>query len=444
MAELPLTIGLSLGADLEWPIFFEDIVARLEPRIPIGSDHHTFRVERVTIEPFFLRQPVRYAVLLDRLTHWYHTSREWIKKAVVHDDLYVFNNPFTVQSMEKHTSYAAMMRLGLPVPRTVLLPPKETAPQPDLQVTLDQYARFFDLAEIAKQIGYPCYMKPFDGGAWRGVSRIENDDQLRSAYEQSGRSIMHLQEAVEPYDLFVRTLAVGPQVNVIRYDPTAPMHDRYKVDFNFVDADEWQLLSDMVLTINSFFNWDFNSCEALRKEGAFYPIDFANACPDSQVTSLHYHLPWLVKAKIRWSLFVAATHRRVRYNPDWEPYFDIAASDRPYRDKLSAYASLAHQAYDTDRFLEFCDTHLSHLDEITWDYFSTDRALEAVRRKVSVIFPPHEVDLYTEHFWGLLQFWRRTERDRLDLLGSKPMPARAIDEKPLEPLHVGERVEENL
>jgi hypothetical protein len=162
------------------------------------------------------------------------------------------------------------------------------------------------------------------------------------------------------------------------------------------------------------------------------------------VTSLHYHLPWLVKAQIRWSLFVAATHRRVRYNPDWEPYFDIAASDRPYRDKLSAYASLAHQAYDTDRFLEFCDTHLSHLDEITWDYFSTDRALEAVRRKVSVIFPPHEVDLYTEHFWGLLQFWRRTERDRLDLLGSKPMPARAIDEKPLEPLHVGERVEENL
>ena len=114
MAEIPLTIGLSLGADLEWPVFFEDIVARLDPRIPRGDDTITFRVERVTIEPFLLRQPVRYAVLLDRLTHWYHTSREWIKKAVVHDDLYVFNNPFTLQSMEKHTSYAAMMRLGPP------------------------------------------------------------------------------------------------------------------------------------------------------------------------------------------------------------------------------------------------------------------------------------------------------------------------------------------
>lgn len=433
MAEIPLTIGLSLGADLEWPIFYEDIIARMNPRIPQGGDTITFRVERVTIEPFYLQQPVRYAVLLDRLTHWYHTSREWIKKAVVHDDLYVFNNPFTVQSMEKHTSYAAMMRLGLPVPRTVLLPPREYDSQPDLQVTLEQYAHLFDLGEVAKEIGYPCFMKPFDGGAWRGVTRIENEQQLRSAYDQSGRSIMHLQEAIEPFDLFVRALAVGPQVNIIRYDPAAPMHDRYKVDFNFVGADEWQLLSDMVLTINSFFNWDFNSCETLRKDGNFYPIDFANACPDSQVTSLHYHLPWLVKAKIRWSLFVAATRRPMRHNPDWNPYFEIAASGAPYREKLAAYSKIAHQRYDTDRFLEFCDTHLADLDEITWEYFSTDRAHEAVRRKVAVIFPSNEVERFTEHFWGLLQFWRRTERDRLDLLGSLPLST-PIPSDPLHPL----------
>ena len=432
MAEVPLTIGLSLGADLEWPVFFEDIIARLNPQIPSGDDTMSFRVERVTIEPFFLRQPVRYAVLLDRLTHWYHTSREWIKKAVVHDDLYVFNNPFTIQSMEKHTSYAAMMRLGLPVPRTLLLPPKEYDPQPDLQVTLVQYARLFDIAEVANQVGYPCYMKPFDGGAWRGVSRIENEEQLRVAYDKSGRSIMHLQEAVEPFDLFVRALAVGPQVNIIHYDPAEPMHDRYKVDFNFLDASEWQLMSDMVLTINSFFNWDFNSCEALRKEGEFYPIDFANACPDSQVTSLHYHLPWLVKAKIRWALYVAATGRKVRHNPDWNAFFDIARQDMPYREKLSAYAGIAHERYETDRFLEFCDTHLAMLDEITWEYFGAERAREAVRRKVSVIFPSHEVEQYTEHFWGLLQFWRRTERDRLDILGSNPSTTGEYgDEHPL-------------
>jgi len=65
------------------------------------------------------------------------------------------------------------------------------------------------------------------------------------------------------------------------------------------------------MTINAFFGWEFNSCESLRdRNGVFSPIDFANACPDFQVTSLHYHFPELVKNMVRWSLFCAATKRR--------------------------------------------------------------------------------------------------------------------------------------
>jgi hypothetical protein len=111
----------------------------------------------------------------------------------------------------------------------------------------------------------------------------------------------------------------------------------------------------------------------------------------------------------------------MRHNPDWDPYFEVADGAGTYREKLAAYAEIAHRYFDTERFLEFCDTYLPHLDEVTWDYFSTDRALEAVRRKVSVIFPPPEVERFTDHFWGLLQFWRQTERDRLDSIGSHPM-----------------------
>jgi len=413
MAEVVRRIGLSLGADLCWPICFEEILKRLDLALKLDGDTVRFEVERLTIEPFDLAQPVRYDVVLDRLTHWYHTSREWIKKAVVMNDLYVFNNPWSIQANEKHTSYAAMMRLGFPVPPTWLLPPKEYEPSADLQVTLDRYARLFDLGEVGDKVGYPLFIKPFDGGAWVGVSKIADRAELQKAYDSSGRRIMHLQRAVDPFDLFVRAVGVGPQVHVMKYDPGAPLHDRYKVEFDFVSAEEWQTLANYCLTINAFFGWDFNSCESLRQGGVFHPIDFANACPDSQVTSLHYHFPWLVKAKLKWALFVAATRRRMRKNLDWEPFFEIAASGAPFRDRLAGYARLAHERFDSDRFVEFCARHLPHVDEVVWEFFGTPEAKRAVRLKVEALFPPHEVESFTEHFWGLIQFWRKTESDYL-------------------------------
>ena len=93
-------IGLSLGADICWPKAFEDILGRWNPELKIGGEALRFEVDRVTIEPFDLKQPVKYDVVLDRLTHWYANTREWIKKAILLDDLYTFNNPWSVQSMD--------------------------------------------------------------------------------------------------------------------------------------------------------------------------------------------------------------------------------------------------------------------------------------------------------------------------------------------------------
>jgi len=411
MANITRRIGLSLGADLCWPLCFEEIVKRLQLDLAIGSDRIGVEVERATIEPFDLQRPCPYDLVLDRLTHWYHTSREWIKKAVIMDGLYVLNNPWSLQSMEKHSTYCAMMHLGLPVPTTWLVPPKEYDALEDLQPTLERYARLFDLGEIGGQVGYPMFMKPYDGGAWKGVERIEDEAALRAAYEKSGRRVMHLQRAVEDHDLFVRCLAVGPQTRIMRYDPSAPLHDRYKVDFDIVSAEDAALLRDMTLTINTFFGWDFNSCEALRSDGVYYPIDFANACPDSQVTSLHYHFPWLVKALIRWAVFCAVTKRPMRRTLDWAPYYEVLAQGLPYRQRLAAYGRIASERLESGRFEEFCAQHLAHLDEVAWEFFGTDVAKHAVRIKVQALFPAHEVEQFTEHFWGLVQFWRKTESD---------------------------------
>jgi len=409
MARITRRIGLSLGADICWPICFEEIMRRLELAIPWQGDTLDFDVNRVTIEPFDLHQPCRYHVVIDRLTHWYNTSREWIKKAVLLNDLYVFNNPWSIQSNEKHSTYCAMMRLGLAVPPTWMVPPKSYDPSADLQPTLTRYAKLFDLGEIGAKLGYPLFMKPYDGGGWVGVTKIDNEAALRAAYEASGTKVMHLQSAVLPYDRFVRCVGLGPQTRAVNYDPAAPLHDRYMLDRDFLSDAEREELEDITLTINAFFGWDFNSCEALLRESAWYPIDFANACPDSQVTSLHYHFPWLIKANIRWSVYCAATRRRMRQNLDWQPFYDVAASALPYREKLRRYAAIARERFEADQFEEFCGRNLAHLDAVAYEFFGSDDCRDAVQKKVTALFPAHEVESFTELFFRRIQAWREQE-----------------------------------
>ena len=410
MANKTRHIGLSLGADICWPICYEALLKELDLNIEYGGDTVAINAERVFIEPFDLQQTCKYDVVIDRLTHWYHTSREWIKKAILTDDLYVFNNPWSLQSMEKQTTYCAMMRLGFPVPDTWLVPPKEYAESADLQPTLKRYAKLFDLAEIGDRIGYPLFMKPYDGGAWVGVTAIESGDALRDAYDKSGTRVMHLQKGVQPHDAFVRCIGLGPQWRCVNYDPSAPLHDRYRMDADFLQADEERHLIKMTTIINAFFGWDFNSCEALRSNGVWCPIDFANACPDSQVTSLHYHFPWLIKANLRWSIYCAVTDRRINTDLNWRAYFDIADSDRSFDEKLDAYVQIAEQRFELDAFNDFCQQHLSHLDEVANGFFGSDIVRDAIRQKVTALFPEHEIEEFTEFFWNRVQAWREDDK----------------------------------
>jgi len=278
-------------------------------------------------------------------------------------------------------------------------------------VTLRRYAKLFDLAEIGDAMGYPLFMKPYDGGAWVGVTKIDDAKGLKEAYEKSGRFVMHLQKGLVPHDRFVRCIGMGPQTKIVSYDPGAPLHERYQPDTDLVASGqvteaEAQEIRDTTLTINTFFGWDFNSCELIRKDDVWYPFDFANPCPDSQVTSLHVHFPWIVTSKIRWALFCAATRRPMRRTLDWAPYYEVAAGDAPYPDKLAAYAAIARERLDTEAFEAFCDEHLPHLDEVSREFFASARAKDAVRMKVQALFPEHEWEEFTEYFWARIQRWR--------------------------------------
>ena len=46
---------------------------------------------------------------------------------------------------------------------------------------------------------------------------------------------------------------------------------------------------------------------------------------------------------------------------------------------------------------------------VAWRFFGTAPAKEAVRQKVAALFPAHEHEKFTEHFWDRIQQWRKSE-----------------------------------
>jgi len=405
-------IGLLLGTEDDWPAAFEHLLAQVGP-IEYGGETHELTTERITNEPFDLRYRPRYSLVIDRLGWWYTVPREWLKKISLMDDVYLLNNPFTFQAMEKHSAYCAMMRLGLEVPDTWLIPHKNPPENPRFQPTAERYNLPFDLREIASRVGYPLYLKPFDGGQWVGVTRVRDDAELQAVYDASGERLMHLQAAVEDFDVFVRSLSIGAETMVMHFAPDRPLHDRYLVDHDFLTPE----LGDEVVTIsrlvNAFFRWEFNSCETILKDGVVHPIDYANASPDIALTSLHYYFPWAIRTLVRWSAFCTVTGRPMRINQTTRDYFEIGdREDFSYEEKLREYRRLADEYFQTDEYEAFCGEHLSHLDEALLAYVEGPDFDRLLVETIQSTFPPHEHEGFVAHYRGLLGAWARDQHVR--------------------------------
>ncbi|HEU5456706.1 MAG TPA: hypothetical protein VFU85_13585 [Nocardioides sp.] len=397
-------IGLLLGAEKDWPRAFETVLGMVGP-IKEGGAVHTLSSERLTIEPFRLDDSVRTPLVIDRLAHWYYHPREWLKKAALVNGTYLLNSPFTFQSMEKHSAYCAMVRLGLKVPPTTLVPYKNPVDNVRWAYTSEQYNRPFDLDRIADELGYPLYMKPFDGGGWRGVSRINDKADLHRSYDESGEMLMHLQATVD-YEHFARALSIGPETMVMDFRPDQPMHNRYAVSHDFLSESAGHQTAAISRIVNAFFRWEFNSAEMLVTGDEVYPIDYANACPDVAITSLHYYFPWAITALVRWSTYCVVTGRRSAVDLQTSRYFAIADDpDRTYDEKLDAYLALADEYLESDKYWEWCSTHLPHLEEQVHDWVASDDFDRLLRDTVAATYPPHEHEQFMEHFRGLIGMW---------------------------------------
>jgi hypothetical protein len=412
-------IGLLLATEEDWPSAFEALLRRLGP-VEYGGERHDFTTERITNEPFDLRYSPRFALVIDRLAWWYDLPREWLKKVALMDEVYLLNNPFTFQAMEKHAAYCAMMRLDLRVPDTWLIPHKLPPDNPRYVPMAERYNPPFDLDQVAERIGYPLFMKPFDGGQWIGVTRITDSNELHASYDESGERLMHLQASVEDFDVFTRSLSIGPQTKVMKFDPTAHGHYRYAVDDDFLPPELMREAAAISRLVNAFFRWEFNSCETIVKDGVAFPIDYANASPDIALVSLHYYFPWAIESLVAWCVFCTATDRPMRINQNTRDYFEVAVrDDLIYEQKLERYGELADAYFQADQFAEFRTSALARLDDVTLEYFESSEFDDLLVHAIRLEVEPERHEEMIERCRSLVGQWASDRRlQQLDALPS--------------------------
>jgi len=192
------------------------------------------------------------------------------------------------------------------------------------------------------------------------------------------------------------------------------MHNRYAVSHGFLSSKAGRECAAVSRIVNAFFGWEFNSAEMLVKGDSVHPIDYANACPDVAVTSLHYYFPWAITALVRWSAYCLVRGRKAHVDLQTRRFFDIA--DHPemdYDEKLDAYLAIADEYFESDRYWEWCAEHLPHLEERVLEWVSGPGFDRLLRDTVNATYSPHEQEQFYAHFRGLLDLWIKDQTSRL-------------------------------
>ncbi len=420
-------IGLMDPNSYSFRVSLEKLIAFLDPHIKYKGKVHHVTTRRISTRPYdVLQAECPYHAIVNRGAHWnpHHNS---FFMTIGHDS-YLLNDMISFKAINKNTSYGHMYKLGLKIPATLAVPQqnydelkKDEKAIPELIFSEHE---FFDLQDIGDEVGYPAYLKPQSGGGWVGVVKVNNAEELTDAYRVSGDKPMNLQKAID-YREFVRTVGIGPQMSPMHYNPKAKLsHDRYlrspeqAIEFNFISPEERAEICKISKVINAFYGWDHNSCETLiGHDHQLYPIDFANAYPDSALTSLQFHFPDIVKAMARWMIFCAVSEKKKSFNfaRDWQKYFAIAKKDNlSYEEKLDQYVAIADEYFETEKFEKFCQECLPDFEEKALEFFSSDDFNEIIETEVGYYFNiPKEIPEQIAHYQGIHNFWIQCEKHRL-------------------------------
>lgn len=281
------------------------------------------QVDDISAEPVLINKVVQgdsddYAVIIDRISQDVPFYRAFLKNAAICGTA-VINNPFWWSADEKFFNNCLAVKIGVPVPKTVILPSHDLPPD----TSNDSFANLaypLDWKGIFEYIGFPAYMKPFAGGGWKNVYKLRNLEDFYQNHRETGQLVMLLQEEIV-FEEYYRCYCIGGKyVRIMPYEPRNPHHLRYQSNFA-PSAGRLKEMEDIVLRINRYLGYDFNTVELALRDGIPYAIDFCNPAPDADRASVgDENFDWVVETAATYAIERAQAQQPGKDNLTWGEY----------------------------------------------------------------------------------------------------------------------------
>jgi len=303
-------IGVLFGKERSFPMAF---VERINSKNISGIS-----AEAVHISKAAQGEPSGYAVIVDRISQDVPFYRTWLKNAALTGTA-VINNPFWWSADDKYFNNCLMTQVGVPVPKTVILPSREL-PTDTSDESFSNLEYPLDWDSMFKYVGFPAYMKPFAGGGWKNVYKLRSADEFFEKHSETGQLVMLLQEEIV-FEEYYRCYCVGQKhVRIMSYEPRNPHHLRYVADFK-PSQERLLQMEEIVLKINQYLGYDLNTVELALRDGIPFAIDFCNPAPDAERTSVgQENFEWIVETMTNYAIERAISNEEGKDNLTWGEY----------------------------------------------------------------------------------------------------------------------------
>ena len=320
-------IGILFGQERSFP---EAVIKRINDKAEKG-----ITAEAVKIEKMFQNAPLGYAVIIDRISQDVPFYRASLKNAAITGTA-VINNPFWWSADEKFFNNALAEQIGVPVPKTALIPSREH-PTGTTGESFTNLAMPLDWDAIFEYTGFPAYMKPFDGGGWRDVYKLHDKEDFFNKHSGTEQLVMLLQEEIIFEEYFRCYCIGGKHVRIMQYEPRNPHHLRYAVDKEPSSKELLKTIEEYTLRLCNYLGYDFNTVEFAVRNGVPIAIDFCNPAPDADLKSVGQdNFDWVVETTANYAIERAKAQKDGQDNLTWGKYVKAAASGLPLVEKKTA------------------------------------------------------------------------------------------------------------